>query len=383
MSGFVRSRLNYYEVLRVSPTADGDEIDRAFGREGSVYRPHAFGGLAELCMAYETLRDPIKRRAYDASLGLEPEPSTRNRSIGARQESAANALAPPALVEELATNAPLPMALRSMHQQWPNAPAARTLGSVKAGSLRQPSALKAGPIAPPAMKPALALGPGAELHTGPAQRIGRGDTPNLSIEDFLGVEARPLDWKRTGIAVGTVIVAACLLGGVAGWWWSGVASEPPQPENAVSVSLPPAQPKLALTAPQPAAQPVRTAAPVAESDRPKPIVAAKSRTEPRASASQPAAVEEPPQPIPGVTSLSDQAVEETPAASAVAAAMPLPNKVIARTIDRIGYACGSVSATAPVEGGASGIYKVTCTSGQSFQASPVNGRYRFRRWERR
>jgi hypothetical protein len=382
LSGFVRSRLNYYEVLRVSPTAGGDEIDRAFGREGSVYRPHAFGGLAELCMAYETLRDPIKRRAYDASLGLEPEPSTRNRSIGAREESAADVEAPPAIVERHATDRP-PMALRSKPQQWPNAPAARTLGSVKTGSLGQPNALKSGPITPPAMKPALVLGPGAELHTGLGQRISRGDTPDLSIEDLLGVEARPLDWRRAGIAVGAVIVAACVLGGFAGWWSSSAASDPPQPENAVSVSLPPVKPKLALTAPGPAAQPVRTAASVAGSDRRKPDVAAKSRTDRGAITSQPAAVEEPPQPIPEVTSLSDQAAEETPAASAVAAAMPLPNKVIARTIDRIGYACGAVSTTAPVEGEATGIFKVTCTSGQSFQASPVNGRYRFRRWERR
>jgi hypothetical protein len=233
------------------------------------------------------------------------------------------------------------------------------------------------------MKPALALGPGAELHTGPAQRIGRVDTPNLSIEDLLGVEARPLDWKRAGIAVGTVTVVACVLGGFAGWWSSSAASDPLQPENAVSVSLPPVKPKLALTGPRPAAQPVRTAASVAGSDRRKPDIAVQFKELPIASTSQPAAVEEPPRPIPDDISLSDQAAEETPSASAVAAAMPLPKKVIARTIDRIGYACGAVSTTAPVEGEASGIFKVTCTSGQSFQASPVNGRYRFRRWERR
>jgi hypothetical protein len=59
--------------------------------------------------------------------------------------------------------------------------------------------------------------------------------------------------------------------------------------------------------------------------------------------------------------------------------MPLPNKVVARTIERIGYSCGAVASTAPVEGGAAGVYKVTCTSGQSYQAKPVNGRYRFKR----
>jgi hypothetical protein len=53
--------------------------------------------------------------------------------------------------------------------------------------------------------------------------------------------------------------------------------------------------------------------------------------------------------------------------------------VVARTIDRIGYSCGGVASTSPVEGEAPGVFKVTCTSGQSYQAKPVNGRYRFRR----
>ena len=59
--------------------------------------------------------------------------------------------------------------------------------------------------------------------------------------------------------------------------------------------------------------------------------------------------------------------------------MPLPNKVVARTIERIGYACGEVASTTPVEGAGSGVFTVTCTSGQSYQARPVRGRYRFRR----
>jgi hypothetical protein len=53
--------------------------------------------------------------------------------------------------------------------------------------------------------------------------------------------------------------------------------------------------------------------------------------------------------------------------------------VIARTIGRIGYACGQVAATAAIEGEAPGVFKVTCTSGQSYRAVPVRGRYRFKR----
>jgi hypothetical protein len=59
--------------------------------------------------------------------------------------------------------------------------------------------------------------------------------------------------------------------------------------------------------------------------------------------------------------------------------MPLSNALIARTIGRIGYACGQVASTAPVDGSA-GMFKVTCTSGHAYQARPVGGRYRFKRW---
>jgi hypothetical protein len=60
----------------------------------------------------------------------------------------------------------------------------------------------------------------------------------------------------------------------------------------------------------------------------------------------------------------------------------LSNGFVARTIERIGYACGDVASTARVEGEAPGVFKVTCTSGQSYRAAPVRGRYHFRRWDR-
>jgi hypothetical protein len=51
--------------------------------------------------------------------------------------------------------------------------------------------------------------------------------------------------------------------------------------------------------------------------------------------------------------------------------------VIARTIGRIGYPCGQVAATSAA--GTPGVFTVTCTSGHSYRAAPVHGRYRFRR----
>jgi hypothetical protein len=64
---------------------------------------------------------------------------------------------------------------------------------------------------------------------------------------------------------------------------------------------------------------------------------------------------------------------------AIAADLPVSTKLIARTIERIGYACGDVSSAAPAEGKAQGVYKITCSSGHTYQATPVRGRYHFRR----
>ena len=67
--------------------------------------------------------------------------------------------------------------------------------------------------------------------------------------------------------------------------------------------------------------------------------------------------------------------------SAEASTLPLPNAVIARTIDRIGYACGAVASSARVEA-ATGetAYRITCTSGEVYRASDRSGRFRFRKW---
>lgn len=76
---------------------------------------------------------------------------------------------------------------------------------------------------------------------------------------------------------------------------------------------------------------------------------------------------------------ADAPAESAPsAATSVVAAMPLANATIAQTIRRIGYACGSVASTEAVSG-SKGVFKVTCSSGDSYQATPLHGRYHFRR----
>src|SRR5690349_19382302 len=93
-----KTRLNYYEMLGVTPSASGDSIAKAFSEATSVLRPHVFGGITELCVAYETLRDPVRRRAYDASIGLTPKPKaspvSRPASAHFMARPAATAISP-------------------------------------------------------------------------------------------------------------------------------------------------------------------------------------------------------------------------------------------------------------------------------------------------
>src|SRR3954453_13022702 len=91
MVSAVRSRPTHYEMLGLAPTAPGEEIARAFATEIGMFRVRAIGGVAEVSIAYETLRDPVKRRAYDVSLGLapepEPEPEPRDAATAWRDKS--------------------------------------------------------------------------------------------------------------------------------------------------------------------------------------------------------------------------------------------------------------------------------------------------------
>ena len=329
------SRLNHYQILGVPPSANGDEIARAFARESSIFRPHVFGALTEVCVAYEVLRDPVRRRAYDASIGLVHKPELLPEVRGV---ATAEAMVRAAPVER---RMPLPAA--------------------------QPK--------PSPTQPAIPLGPGADLNIRPEPSEDRYKPSQLPLDEMLDVEVRPVDWKRTGYTLGGFLVAACAVGGLAGWWSVSGIGEASQPEEATSAPLPTAKPPATPATQEiaPAAAPI---VPEVRLDRPRPAIAPARRIERAPAAPQPAAIEAQQQADESDPGLSEPSVAEPPAPPTTS--MPLPNRVVARTIDRIGYSCGSVAATAPVES-APGVYTVTCSSGQSYRASPVNGRYRFRR----
>jgi hypothetical protein len=194
---------------------------------------------------------------------------------------------------------------------------------------------------------------------------------------ILPMEESTVQWKRPALVAGGIFVAVGLIGAAAGLW----ASRDIQPQ--ASAEAPPLTlPSQAHAAVPPRAD-VEVATPhkaIAAPALPAPRVAKRKpqpRPAPASSPAQAAPQDQRAEDVPEIP--TEQVAALASQADSAPATMPLPDSVIARTIGRIGYSCGGVASTAAVEG-ASGVFKVTCTSGQSYKATLVHGRYHFRRW---
>jgi len=376
MVSTVRSRPSHYETLGVTPAASDAEILQAFAREMSMFRARPMAAVAQISVAYETLRNPDKRRAYDASLEVKagPQPlSPPARPTG--QDQPRSSSSPPAgVVAGPAVQAlkrpPRPLAKpQAANETLPEG----RLGSFIAESLRKPPRSREAPLNPEPKLRAPAV-PGVEAHLADLLAARH------SAEDASGHSAA---WKRPAVAAGALVLTAALAGALLGWR-GGTFGTAQQAEPDMAIALPaptPARDVGAPSTPHPAAP---APAAIVPETRPEQLAAdtPTQRTPPT-----PRVAEEPQAPADRLAEgqsteqAAGQAVAETPAATS-AAALPLSNAVIARTIGRVGYACGQVASTEAVEGEAAGVFKVTCTSGQSYRAAPVRGRYHFRRWGR-
>ena len=350
MDSTVRLRPSHYEVLGLAPTASSTEIGQAFAREIGSLMPRPFGHLAEVTVAYQTLRDPAKRSAYDASLRPQPEPKPRHESAAFLGMALLDRLERPAI--------------------QPSAPPAPPLPEPRA----EPPFIAASP--PPPVKPRPEEPGRPEPVEQPRIEPRAGDRAFhfAEAERLHFAEDAPINRKLPLIAGGLLVLA------VGFGAWSGLEAgndvEQLPSDQAVTLKVPPADALPITTEPPPAPAPkVAEARP----ERRARAALAETPVEPTRPSLEIDLPAEQAQVVPAQmqATATEQAGEEIPYVEVKPRKMPLPNAVIARTIGRIGYPCGQVAST--TSGGAPGVFKVTCTSGHSYRASPVRGRYHFRR----
>jgi len=224
--------------------------------------------------------------------------------------------------------------------------------------------------------------------------------PSAAVDEKLEIEEGRLSIGRTGATLTAGVIGVAILAFVAALPERNPDQLPvqsAQAEPGLTVPIPPATPNTDSPA---ASQPSATTISAISSPRP---LARPERTAPQRKAvpaswvavndQQPSATvgdqgEGQSLPTQAVAQQSSDAssATETPAAaapdpapvSAAVATLPLTNATIARTIERIGYGCGRVVTASGVEG-SSGVFNITCSSGDTYRAAPVRGRYHFRR----
>jgi DnaJ domain len=358
MVSTLRSLSNHYETLRIKPTASNEEISEAFSRQirNARVRPDiTVAQLAQISVAYETLRDSIRRRAYDASLGLNQAP---------KQD------APPPLTAEPRVATFIATSLREPAK--PRETATRP----------QPDPVPQWPVPRGAAAAAPAADPPPRAEVAPKQRV------ELVLEPREERGRISIDRKQATIGAGFAGFVILALGLA---WPQKQATAPELATaaphaQAVTIGLPPAtqaQDQSALPVQVPAAMAAATAQPLAATPGtetpplPESDHALATETTGDQAAAQPAPAEAAPEQAAAVETPADATADSTPAATPAAAKLPLPEATIARTIERIGYACGSIVSSSTVS---AGVFKIVCSSGDAYQAAPVGGRYRFHRW---
>jgi len=202
MVGSVRSRPGHYEILGLIPSASDEEIRQAFANRMSLVAAHAPAAAAQLCMAFETLRDPVRRHNYDRSIGLMHAPQLLRWTVPATELHWTPFVAA-APVERAARKAPEPH-VTERHEGLPSIPALPALET--------------------------------------RQARGR---PQRAAE----AEGGSFDWRRPATAVGGLVLVAALIGTIAGM--SARDGEEAQAEPAAAATISPPRPHPAPVAVSP------------------------------------------------------------------------------------------------------------------------------------
>ncbi len=374
---------NHYDTLGLSPAASDREIAGAFARAMNMFGARSLARAAQIGVAFEVLRNPAKRSDYDRSLGLTSEPQPRQWTAASRVPTKSGLMgsAWSELAKQVAgDNPPAPPRQPSLQDRLEKG-AEPKIASFIASSLREPAIPAAA---------ATSARPVADRRDDVDATLERHVAELLAVRDAreeraLNDEVRTLEWKRPALALLGLAAVAGIVGTTAGFWVQGGSDGPQQPQTAVTMALPAVQtnevaapvPEAELLQPQLRRHPQPHVHAKVTAPRPQ-IVAPDQRVAPSgqmADSSHPAAI-----PLSdGVQAPADQLSAQSPAPGAVTASMPLPKGTIAHTIEKIGYSCGVVDSITGVEGAAPGVFKVSCTSGQNYQATPVNGHYHFRK----
>ena len=381
MASQAKLQSNHYDVLGLSPAASQDEIGGAFAAALSKLAAYPMAGKLHLYEAFGVLREPEKRKAYDRSIGLAPEPPAHATFVVPQEAGILFGVAAQGTDKSRpavrAFDEPLRLPVEAELKPAPVEPVEPVVAQAP-----EPEVVPAAPVSRDATNE-------ADLYQ-LVERIradGRSEKRSLTIS-----QKRPQDWRRFGIAAAALVVGAGILGGIVGV--SGGGS--PSPEDAIAdAPLPTPSPYLSGTAPsrdfdkeaeaqvraENEASAKRRLAAATPDDKINPLlIPPEIRDEaPKLSKVAPVAV-------PAVaeteapTGAADPLAPQLEVASTGGTAqLPLPKATIARTIEKIGYPCGSVSSIDTVDAGG-GVFKVSCSSGNAYRASPTNGRYRFKKW---
>lgn len=370
MASSVQSLPNHYEVLGLSPTASDDEIRQAFARNMGMFGARPFAAAAQASLAFEVLRDPAKRREYDRLIGVAPKPAPEPYKWTFAVAPQRGLPFGPPLAPQAAPNpgAEPPLTPASAEAKRAEDKLASLIQSLR--ELSEPTAPRA-----PAPQPITQVPPQLQPDPveAPAPRTPQFVTLELA-DDGPGRDFLRQDWRRPAFVLGGLLVGTGILGAVAGLS-AGGDNSPAEAEPALTVAVP---------APKP--QPLAIAETTQQASAPADWPAPRAERQPTRAAPRQFAAAAIPQAAPAVPvgepavqpAATDPLAPQEEAPQAVAARLPLSNATIARTIGRIGYACGSVASATAVDG-APGTFNVTCTSGHSYRAAPVRGRYRFKR----
>lgn len=213
MDSSVRPRPTHYEVLGLAPSASEAEIKRAFASRMSLFGAHRPAEVPQISTAFETLRDPAKRRDYDRSLGVNEAPRR-----GAQQWGFT--VSPPRWTPFMAATptssarpAPPEPQVAEQPPSQPEAIVDPRLAQI-AASLRE----LARPVEnPPAEHKATEEGPEPKPEKSQAPPPVEFRTAGQAYPQFEEDRPSGFEWKRPAVVVGGLIAGAGVIGLLAGF----------------------------------------------------------------------------------------------------------------------------------------------------------------------